>query len=416
MAIQFNADALSRFSNVNFGDNDAIANLDGGNGLVQNEKLGFILTRKFRSSTAERQNNAVRTELLKSLGRAFGLTGFNEDNDTFTDQFMNRLEEILGPAFKRGDYGITNGVVDSGKPLTQRRIQAVYNAATAYASENGAVNNVGAVANQANGANIRKFQDVSALLCGRDIAQIVGDNRDEGWEERAGDLAVLTAKVKQSALTIVEDNAYAKVTHKGIEVELHIDNGQIKANVTIGEETHPVANLSVTREKFCFALDEMISSLYDSFAEKKNGDLTCGRAVLADKVLGYYKDKSKDDLYTKANCPLRNFASGLLMTKAKVAEDQIAKLTNSQLADFVTTLCQTGDAPATKELVASTIEEADEDDRKLEEEVNEHVQRQNEEEEYANNLDGDFDDNEQIVEKEEEPSANDGKYININEI
>ena len=34
MAIQFNLNALSRFSNVNFGDNDAIANLDGSNGLV----------------------------------------------------------------------------------------------------------------------------------------------------------------------------------------------------------------------------------------------------------------------------------------------------------------------------------------------------------------------------------------------
>ena len=29
MAIQFDLNALSRFSNVNFGDNDAIANLDG---------------------------------------------------------------------------------------------------------------------------------------------------------------------------------------------------------------------------------------------------------------------------------------------------------------------------------------------------------------------------------------------------
>ncbi len=30
MAIQFDLNALSRFSNVNFGDNDAIANFDGG--------------------------------------------------------------------------------------------------------------------------------------------------------------------------------------------------------------------------------------------------------------------------------------------------------------------------------------------------------------------------------------------------
>ena len=88
---------------------------------MQNEKLGFILTRKFRSSTAEKQNNAVRTELLKALGKAFGLkdgVAVNNGKTTFTDQFMNRLEEILGPAFKRGDFGIKNGVVDSGKPLT----------------------------------------------------------------------------------------------------------------------------------------------------------------------------------------------------------------------------------------------------------------------------------------------------------
>ena len=134
MAIQFNLNALSRFSNVNFGDNDAIANLGEGNGLVQNEKLGFILTRKFRSSTAEKQNNAVRTELLKALGKAFGLNdgvAVNNGKTTFTDQFMSRLEEILGPAFKRGDFGIKNGVVDSGKPLTQRRIQAIVKAARA---------------------------------------------------------------------------------------------------------------------------------------------------------------------------------------------------------------------------------------------------------------------------------------------
>ena len=134
MAIQFNLNALSRFSNVNFGDNDAIANLDGKDGLKQNEKLGFILTRKFRSADAERQNNAVRTELLKALANAFGIKdgiAVANGKTTFTDQFMNRLEEILGPSFKRGDFGIKDGVVDSGKPLTQRRIQAIVKAARA---------------------------------------------------------------------------------------------------------------------------------------------------------------------------------------------------------------------------------------------------------------------------------------------
>ena len=55
-------------------------------------------------------------------------------------------------------------------------------------------------------------------------------------------------------------------------------------------------------------------------------------------------EKYGDDLDTKANCPLRNFASGLLITKARVTENQIVRLTNRQLADFVTTLCQAGDA------------------------------------------------------------------------
>ena len=50
MAIQFDLNALSRFSNVNFGDNDASANLDGGDGLVQNEKLGFMQVRSIRGS------------------------------------------------------------------------------------------------------------------------------------------------------------------------------------------------------------------------------------------------------------------------------------------------------------------------------------------------------------------------------
>ena len=130
MAIQFNANALNRFSNVDFGNDNAIANLGKGDGLVQKDELGSIFLRPFRAPSTRDRNNAVRTELLKALGRAFNLTGFNEDDGTFTDQFMRRLEELLGPeAFKRGDFGIKNGEVKSGKPLTQRRITAIVNAA-----------------------------------------------------------------------------------------------------------------------------------------------------------------------------------------------------------------------------------------------------------------------------------------------
>ena len=41
MAIQFDPNALSAFSNVNFGQADAIANLGDGNGLVQNDTRGL---------------------------------------------------------------------------------------------------------------------------------------------------------------------------------------------------------------------------------------------------------------------------------------------------------------------------------------------------------------------------------------
>ena len=40
MAIQFDPNALNRFADVNFRENDAIANLDGKDGLKQNGTRG----------------------------------------------------------------------------------------------------------------------------------------------------------------------------------------------------------------------------------------------------------------------------------------------------------------------------------------------------------------------------------------
>lgn len=133
MAIRFNSDALRMFSNVDFGRDDAIANLGRRNGLVQNDTRGLGVFAKFRSDETKSNNNAVRTELLKALGRAFYLDGIHEDDGktTFSADFMDRLETLLGPeTFKRDDFGINaDGEVKSGRPLTQRRIQAVHSAA-----------------------------------------------------------------------------------------------------------------------------------------------------------------------------------------------------------------------------------------------------------------------------------------------
>ena len=138
MAIMFNPQALDAFAKVNFGADDAIANLGENNSLVQNGNRGLGVFAKIRFTSTKANNNAVRTELLKALGQAFEIDGVTEQGDKtrFSDQFMNRLEEILGPAFKRDDFGIKDGAVDSGKPLTQRRIKAIIKAACAK-SESG---------------------------------------------------------------------------------------------------------------------------------------------------------------------------------------------------------------------------------------------------------------------------------------
>ncbi len=64
MAILFNPQALSRFADVNFRKSDGIA------------------------------------------GRAFHLEGVGElsGKATFSEAFMNRLAEIIGPEFKRDDF------------------------------------------------------------------------------------------------------------------------------------------------------------------------------------------------------------------------------------------------------------------------------------------------------------------------
>ena len=133
MSLDINFAALGAFRNVNFGNADAIANLKQGDGVEQNGKLGSFLGKMFRSSATKANNNAVRTELLKSLGQAFGLSGMSEagGKTTFSADFMAKLEGILGrDVLKTADFKLNrDGSVTSGKPLTQRRIQAIVNKA-----------------------------------------------------------------------------------------------------------------------------------------------------------------------------------------------------------------------------------------------------------------------------------------------
>ena len=61
MAIQFDPNALSRFADVNLRKSDAIANLDGKDGLKRNGTRGLGVFAWRRSGTTKAKNNAVRT-------------------------------------------------------------------------------------------------------------------------------------------------------------------------------------------------------------------------------------------------------------------------------------------------------------------------------------------------------------------
>ena len=139
MSVNFNSAAMGAFRNVNLGGADSIANLDGKGGVKKNDELGNFIGKMFRASGTKDNNNAARTALLKSLGQAFGLAGMTvkDGKTTFSREFMDKLEQLLGPAFKRADFGIgADGSVKSGKPLTQRRITAILGAAKLFASRN----------------------------------------------------------------------------------------------------------------------------------------------------------------------------------------------------------------------------------------------------------------------------------------
>ncbi len=137
MGVTFDASRIAAFRDAQFSSDKSIASLDANGGIKSNGTYHGALSVFFRTSAVKASNNAVRSELLRSLGQAFGLDGMNETGGkvTFSKDFMDRLESILGKdVFKRGDFKIgADGTVTSGRPLTSRRISAIIAKATAVA-------------------------------------------------------------------------------------------------------------------------------------------------------------------------------------------------------------------------------------------------------------------------------------------
>ena len=133
--ITFVPKALDVFRNAQLTENDSIANMTLSGGIKEVGIWKGGIRALGRSTAEKRANNEIRTKFLEALGHAFGLESGMETGEggkvRFSKDFMDKLERILGAEFKRSNFGINNqGEVDSGKPLTKRRIERIINAAT----------------------------------------------------------------------------------------------------------------------------------------------------------------------------------------------------------------------------------------------------------------------------------------------
>ena len=93
--MSFKITALSAFSNANLGTSDnAIANVsDNGGKIVRKNTYYGPIGKIFRLSGAKAANNAIRTELLRALGNAFGIEGVGNNSagkTTFSQKFMDK--------------------------------------------------------------------------------------------------------------------------------------------------------------------------------------------------------------------------------------------------------------------------------------------------------------------------------------
>lgn len=108
MPVTFDAKPLEMFGNANFKNEDAIIHLGKDNSLTSDSTYSSAnIFRWMRGQETRRNNNEIRTQLLKSLGESFGISGMstNEKGEiTFSKDFMDKLENLLGPAFKRDEF------------------------------------------------------------------------------------------------------------------------------------------------------------------------------------------------------------------------------------------------------------------------------------------------------------------------
>lgn len=127
MPVALNSAALDAYRQLKLEDKNTMLQV-GEEGVLSKGTYKGALSALTRSAASKVENNQTRTAFLKALGKAFDLKGMTEENGkvTFSKDFMDRLENILGKDFKRSDFGMNaEGEVTSGRPLTMRRVEAI---------------------------------------------------------------------------------------------------------------------------------------------------------------------------------------------------------------------------------------------------------------------------------------------------
>ena len=209
-----------------------------------------------------------------------------------------------------------------------------------------------AVREAAESMRMRRLQDVSSLLGGRKIAEIVSDKDNPGHASKVKNLAVLAGNINAAAQRLHKKGDTAVAEHLGVKVELAWGEAGITAKTTVGGVTQSVENFAAKPGDVCGAMEGTISALYDSFTEREFLDMTLGRSALSGAMSALETSMSPEDLSSKTDCRLRDFAGGILMSKAGATKAQVSGLTNSQLSDYVKELCKSGDAQAVKDDIA----------------------------------------------------------------
>lgn len=133
--MNINLSPLREFRNLEVrNDKSILINMDSGISSVKT--YSGPLSAMKRTNAERFVNNDMRERLLDALANAFGMAGEvtlsagknGRAVKHYSSTLIDTLERHLGKEFKRSDFGFSkDGAVESGRPLTQRRVSSILN-------------------------------------------------------------------------------------------------------------------------------------------------------------------------------------------------------------------------------------------------------------------------------------------------